>query len=161
MCVWVWFCLCESHVCAFVNSFCAPCRTTKYRHEWVTSWNTHAKGTRVSGRDQWEGGGAGTRSDQGVIDCYRDGAMCPSLWGESRRGKAACRRPFLCLMTRSWCLILASQHWGLSVRTGKKERWGEGGVTKYKKINQLSGLWYNRCYRFAAELQFHLGISQH
>lgn len=32
---------------------------------------------REHGRDQRDGGGAGTRGDQGVIDCYRDRETCP------------------------------------------------------------------------------------
>lgn len=150
-------CVCECvsvclHVCSFVNAFQLRTCTAKYRHEWVMSRNTHTKGIHVSGGDLWGGGGAWIRGDQGVIDFCRDGEMCPSLWGESRRGKAACCRPFLCLMTRSWCLILAIQHGGLNVCTGKREV-GRGRGDRVKKKKKLFNLRYSRCSRFVAGLK--------
>lgn len=50
-------------------------------HVWPTrdTSDSHIRREQARGRDQLDGGGVGTRGEQGVIDCYRDGEMCPSL----------------------------------------------------------------------------------
>lgn len=137
-----------------VNSFRLHKCAAKYRHEWVTSWNTHMQREHKLAEEISEKeGGLGqkvTRVSSIATGMERCVPRCEASQDEAKLRAAG---PFLCLMTRSWCLILASQHWGLSVCMGEKGvRWGVGGVTKWNK-NLLCALWYNRCYRFVAELQ--------
>lgn len=129
-------------------------------HVWPSGrreWLTHTKGTRVSGGDQGGGGGVGTRGEEGAIDCYRDGETCPWPRGESRWGEAVRRRPFMCPMTCSWCLILASQQSTGIVCKGeksvreresdtitaiieqKKKKWADSDKTDGANWNSLSG----------------------
>lgn len=117
MCLSLWLLLCP-----YTRSYV---RDTRESQVW-----THTRETCVSGRDRWEGGGAGqevTRVSSIATGMERCAPRCEVSQDEAKLRAAG---PFC-----AWWLAADVLSWPVNTEDwvcaqGKKERWGEGGVTK-------------------------------
>lgn len=163
MCVCARACLCDFMFAFFLfffaNSFCVRTRTAENAirgsHELE---HTHAKHALAEEIGEKEGG-----PDKRWPGCHRllQGWRDVSLAARRVKTRQSCVPKALFVPDDSQLMSYLGQSTLRieCVHRGKKREVGRGRGDKIIKKHQLSGLWYNRCSRFVAELQAFASVS--